>query len=139
MLDGRVSVINQEGFVHLAPNGRYIADGAGSICGTLISGHELHLRDLDSGALLASVSDRTKAFTPYAWSPDSQELLYQERDWSGSLACPSEVRWFVLTRQGPTAVSDLDSLFARWYGLQLVELVCQRPVYPGLTAATPDS
>ena len=126
-LDGRVEIPETEGFVQVAAGGRLIADGPGVICdGMLISGHRLAIRDLDAGgAVIAAVEDPTKAFTGWAWSPNRDELLYQERDWQEGPICSPEVRWGVLSiTAGPRPVPDLDALLTGWYGDRLVELEC---------------
>jgi DNA-binding CsgD family transcriptional regulator len=142
MLDGRVTVDEVQGYAHLAVDGRYLADGPGVICDDmLVSGNTLNLRNLDSGVAVSwDTSDL--AITPWAWSPDGTEFLMQARSWSEAQGCGSDVEWYVFAtgpNEGSRAVSDLDQLFTRWYGDQLVELVCEEELpspYPAI--ALPD-
>jgi hypothetical protein len=137
LLGGRVTVHDLEGYADLAPDGRHVADGPGAVCPMLVTGPLLRLRDLDSGPIL-SVSKPGRVFTQWAWSPNSDEFLFQERDWSPEAGCGSEVTWGVSSSQGTEEVRDLGQLFSRWYGDRLVELVCGADEGPSLTTVLPD-
>jgi hypothetical protein len=115
------------GYDLLAPSGRAVTAGQGTLGCMLISSRSLAIADLDSGLELAAISDPSKAFTAWAWSPDGRELLFQERDYAESDACAwveHTPRYFVLTLAGVRAVDDLSALFRRWYGEHLVSLQC---------------
>src|SRR5206468_3580633 len=75
--------------------------------------------------VLASVSDDSKEFTPWTWSPDGSEFLYQEFHYTDA-TCPQPARHGLLKASGgaPTHVTDPMQVFDRWYGKKLVTLAC---------------
>jgi hypothetical protein len=130
-LDGRVVRHAPAQNLYLAPSSRKAAEGIGSLDCMFISGHDVVLRDLDTGGVLAELHDESRAFTGFDWSPDSREFLVESRPYEESLRC--EDGWWaaepeLLLIDSETGVvdevADLEALFRGWYGEDLIWLDC---------------
>jgi hypothetical protein len=130
-VDGTVVRHDLQGAAYVAPNGRVAADGIDSLGCLFYSGHDVVLRDIDSGRVLAEMHDETRAFTGFDWSLDSREFLVESRPWEESFDC--EDGWWnaepqLLLMNSETGeiqeVEDLEDVIRRWYGERLIWLEC---------------
>jgi hypothetical protein len=130
-LDGRLRIDPYSpSYEAIAPNGRQVATGLGSLGCMFISGHRIALIDLDSGRQLNAFADSQHALSSYEWSPDGSEVLYASRpftpddcDW-----VKSAPEWYLLPLNGapPRRITPegIDDVHHRWYGDRLVTADC---------------
>ncbi len=134
-LDGRAILHRGAdiGFANPSPTGRAIAVESGRRFGCMfIAGSRISITDLDTGRELALVEDSAAALTPWEWSPDSQEFLYQARtagpeddcDWTMS---PGTLWSLKLDGSPPQLAGDLDAIHRRWYGDRIPAMECTPP------------
>ena len=65
-VSGKVAIHASHGWVTVSPGGDRAADGNDRECAGLLSnGQMLSLKDLAAGRVLASVSDASKAYSPW--------------------------------------------------------------------------
>lgn len=116
-----------------SPNGHAMAieDSPDVICPSDIPQH-LQLLDLDTGRVVAEVTDTQRALRGWRWSPDSNEILYSQLDDAQvRAACDGAYvtegnRAFLLSVHGgpPTPAGDVAALRRRWYGDRIVDFQC---------------
>ncbi|HMO54816.1 MAG TPA: LuxR C-terminal-related transcriptional regulator [Tepidiformaceae bacterium] len=133
-LDGSVEAYRPDdwGFSNLSPSGRYVAEGVPQIGCMRIGGRVFRVTDLDTGAVVATVTGETGAYAVWEWSPDSSAVVYQfipgdieaNCDWAGN---EPEYRLLTLATGQSQAVNDMTVLHQSWYGEQFVEVVCPDP------------
>ncbi len=147
-LDGSVTPYNPSdwGFSNLSPSGRYVAEGVPQIGCMRIGGRVFRVTDLDTGAVVATVTGETGAYAVWEWSPDSSAVVYQfipgdieaNCDWAGN---EPDYRLFTLATGQSQSVDDITDLHKSWYGEHFVEVVCldPSPDNPVLTRYGPNS
>jgi hypothetical protein len=129
-LSGEVGAYTSTSFDSPSPSGRAIASSQQTLGCMFISSHSLRMVDMDTGRTFAAVDDEEKVYTAWAWSPDSSELLFQERDFVSEPPCEwarQPPRYGLLTVSGDrTAVTEPAAVYERWLGDRYVSLSCPR-------------
>jgi hypothetical protein len=150
MLDGTVRSDPFDLYPRLAPDERHTADGSFSlICGLggTVEMHELLIRDLDAGQVVARANEPELTIEPLEWSPDSREFLYSTYRLAPDPTRPeclapdeSTRTWHILHADGSGSTAEVDqyTVRRRWYGNRVVEYRCAGQLVPESFCATPD-
>ena len=129
-LDGRVRLEDIQGYGNLSPSGQLWAGNVGQVGCMFVGGHELIIRDLDSGQVPVRARSESAVYTPWEWSPDGSQFVFLQQDAQDcdQLSSERQIAW-VVTGSGnsfgaPTRVDDLSALHRAWYGAQLFTADC---------------
>jgi WD40 repeat protein len=139
-LDGRVVAYDVDSYSYLGPNGRKTAHGIEEQDCLSLGSHDIYVRDFDTGSDIAEFHDEQRLFYGLDWSPDGTEFLLASRPYTGTPSCQQtadpyvELLWNITTGTRST-VTDLQAIYGRWYGDDLVWLACDGRFEP-LVAAT---
>ncbi len=140
MLDGSVTLASPfSGFV--APNGLYASDATASAqCGLggLAVQHEIEIKNVTDGSVVAHISEPTLNLSVDGWSPDGTSLLYQTAtivDDPANPGCKKEdgstARWYFLPVDGspPSVASGPLPARQAWWGARTIAFACEgKPV-----------
>lgn len=130
--DGTVVVSDVRDYSEPSPNGRYVPTYDRGECADLaLRRHGIHIKEIATGRILATVSDGYRVFHPHEWSPDSSELLYTTLPYPGgpgdtSCRWTGDGRtWSVLHIDG-TVEEDVDpfAVRQRWHDGHAPEFIC---------------
>jgi hypothetical protein len=129
-VDGEITVsAGRTGFKVTSPDGGRATSGrpAGCTAGPSAMSSEIEVADLATGQVVLHVAEPETGYYAYAWSPNGSELLYREQPYDASGACLPTGPWRLLYADGTSDLADLEGVFTRWFGDELVELVCDKP------------
>jgi len=138
LLDGTVTRHDLKGAAYVSHDSSRAAEGIGSLGCLFYSGHEVTIRDLRTGVVLAGVQTDTRALTGVGWSPDDREFLFESRPWSADLTCEGD-RWWTAEPQlfvfnadtgALQSAGSQESVYRRWYGGDAVFLDCNGTLVP---------
>lgn len=132
-LDGRVVVAPVEAFAKVSPDGSLLAynelPSVGEGC-MFVATNTISIANLATGDSVARVHDLGMALTRWQWAPDGSAFLYAARPYSADRDCSEWIEetptWWLLPVDGtpPVPVADTATLFATWYGAELVAGSC---------------
>jgi hypothetical protein len=127
-LDGSAVLYDVQAWAYLSPDGTKMVHGITSEC-EAIGGPDLYMRDLDRGVDLIAIHNNGRAYTGVDWSPDGQEFWFQSRPYDAAPGCQPLDETVNLLLDATTGlvniVTDLESMYRRWYGDDLVWIQCQ--------------
>jgi hypothetical protein len=131
-LDGTMTMSPVQAFGAVSPDGELFAYNDGPSLGDaclFIASSTITIRDLETGAVVATVTDPSHAFTRSRWSPDGAAFLYQARPYVEGPDCPwtaADPQWWALPSGGgnATPVANVDALFEQWHGSETVTFTC---------------
>ena len=128
-VDGRVVLHDLEAFAYVSPDGRLAVDGEGTVGCLALAGRRFGVVDLDQGAETAAVEEPGYMYSGQDWSPRSDEFLLLRRTYDESQICsirnlPTEAFTLSASTGELRRVSDLEALYRRWYGDELLWMDC---------------
>jgi hypothetical protein len=136
-LDGTMRLYDVQAWTYLSPEGTRMVHGIVSRC-MAIAGPDMYVRNLDTGQDVIAIHNGNRLFTGLDWSPDGREFLFQSRTTVDGPECQPLPEPIYLVMNASTGlvspVQDLETLYRRWYGSDVLWLECQdrfEPFYAG--------